>query len=143
MGYAKVNYDDIFAASPINGTAASVVTGKKSYATQIDEIYHQSEMQKAQLLKAQAELKKWIDKTKGMKNRDSFLQPYRDKVTKLKAEREQFLAKYPFARQNQKELTGFIFEEVQKRLSQEQWAACVRQAQKNMEQLYMKKEIEQ
>ena len=29
MGYAKVNYDDIYAASPINGTAASVVTGIK------------------------------------------------------------------------------------------------------------------
>ena len=28
MGYAKVNYDDIYAASPINGAAASVVTYK-------------------------------------------------------------------------------------------------------------------
>ena len=141
MGYAKVNYDDIYAASPINGTAASVVTGKVLTISEVDEAYHQFDVLNRRLKKATLDLRKIdVSNFKHLTKRQIKVlkEPLRQVVDDITAERDELIKKYPFVKKHKKrELQSFILDQLKEIVTESQWKECVRKAKQNMKIHYL------
>jgi len=124
MKYAKMDYERIANSLPINRTAANMMR-KPETISEFEEI--------------REEYKNCGLAMRAASNRLSELNKKSDDYTeaneayqKLTAHREQMKKDYPYVVSNKKNRQGYIADELKKRISEPEFKACIRQADKNM-----------
>lgn len=124
MSYATMDYERIANSKPINGTAASMMR-KPETISEFEEI-------REEYKNCGMAMKAAATKLSGLyKKSDEYAMAnvvYQELVIKRKQMKED----YPHVVANKKNRQGYIVDELKKRISEADFKACIRQADKTM-----------
>lgn len=124
MSYAAMDYERIANSLPINRTAANMMR-KPETISEFDEIRDEYKNCGLAIRAASENMSKLDKKSDDYAEANAAYQ-------KLIVHREQMKKDYPYAVSNKRNRQGYIIDELKKRISEADFKACVRQADKNM-----------
>ena len=120
MSYAKMDYERIANSLPINRTAANMMK-KPETISEFDEIREEYKNIGLALKSASIRLSKLCKKS------DEYVKANAE-YQRLMSSRAQLKQDYPNVVSNNRNRQGYIIDELQKRMSQDEFKACIRQA---------------
>lgn len=124
MSYAKMDYEQLARSRPINRTAANMMK-KPETISEFDEIREEFKNCGMAISAASIKMSK-LDKKSDVYAETNAM--YQELVT----HRERMKSNYPYVVSNKKNRQGYIMDELKKRMSEADFKACIRQADKTM-----------
>lgn len=124
MSYAKMDYEQLARSRPINRTAANMMKKPETISefAEIREEYKNTGL----ALKASCDRL-----SKLCKKSDEYAEANTEQQ-RLRSCRERLKKDYPHVIANNRNKQGYIIDELKKRVTKEQFQACIRQAEKTM-----------
>lgn len=126
MNYSKVDYEFLASSTPVNGTAASVVSKPVQYSSgeEAREEYINIGIALRGMDRALSTLEKGSDERKALAKRK----------TEIQKRRVELKAKYPALGLRGRDANGYVLDELRKRVTKGVFEACVRVGMRNMEE---------
>ncbi|MFK3999835.1 hypothetical protein ACI2I3_00610 [Psychrobacter namhaensis] len=124
MRYATMDYERIANSKPINGTAANMMR-KPETISEFEEI--REEFKNTGLA-----LKSSCDRLSKLCKKSDEYAIANAEHQRLSESRKQLKRDYPHVIANNRNKQGYIIDELKKRVTKEQFQACIRQAEKTM-----------